>query len=70
MNDQATVRRVFLLGIPVAILLTFLLCGCVRVGAGAGYWHSNPEGGTTVKQAGLDTAHLIPGDSTAGKITV
>lgn len=44
--------------------------GCVRVGAGAGYWHTHPDGGTTVKQAGFDTAHLIPGDSTAGKITV
>ena len=64
------VQRVFFLGTPVAVLCAIFLCGCVRVAGGAGYWHTNPEGGTTAKQAGFDTADYVPGHSTPGKITI
>ncbi|MEI7751404.1 MAG: hypothetical protein WCJ71_04850 [Candidatus Omnitrophota bacterium] len=47
-----------------------MFSGCVRVGAGAGYWHTGPEGGTTVKHVGFDTADAMPGKSSSGKITV
>ena len=77
MNFQSIVRRiardgrcVFLLNTLVAALCTVFLCGCVRVAGDAGYWHTHPEGETTAKQAGFDTADYVPDHSTPGKITV
>ncbi|OGX11847.1 MAG: hypothetical protein A2351_01325 [Omnitrophica bacterium RIFOXYB12_FULL_50_7] len=64
------VRRIFLLGTPVAVLLTVFLSGCVRVAGTAGYSKINPDGETTVKQAGFDTANLVPGAQPPGNITV
>lgn len=55
------------------LFLLFAACvfsGCVHAGGTAGYWHTNPEGETTVKQAGFDTADIIPGTPAPGKITV
>lgn len=56
------------------MLLCFLFSGlfasCVRVAGTAGYFKINPDGETTVKRAGFDTADYIPGNSTAEKVTV
>jgi hypothetical protein len=62
-------RRLLLFGIS-AVLCAVLLNGCVHVSGTAGYWHTNKEGETTAKQAGFDTANLVPNYSTPGKITV
>jgi PBP1b-binding outer membrane lipoprotein LpoB len=60
-----TVKHLLLLA-----FLILILQGCVRVAGGAGYWHTNPEGGTTAKQVGFDSADYVPGSSAPGKITV
>ena len=64
------VRRVFLLGTPVAVLCAIFLCGCARVTGGAGYWHTNPEGGITAKQGGFDTNNLVQKGKTPGSIAI
>jgi hypothetical protein len=53
----------------LAIIAGLVLSGCVRVAGTAGYWHTSQEGESTAKQAGFDTAGLVPGNASPGKIT-
>ncbi len=64
------VRRIFLLGTPVAVLCAVLLSSCVRVVGTAGYWHTDQEGETTAKRAGFDTVNLVQTDQGQGSVTV
>ncbi|MFA7254743.1 MAG: hypothetical protein WC133_01425 [Candidatus Omnitrophota bacterium] len=64
------VRRIFLRSTLVAVLLTVLLGGCVRVAGTAGYAKINADGETTVKRAGFDTADLVSKNKTPGSITI
>ena len=54
----------------IGLFVACFFSGCVHVGGTAGYWHTDPEGGTTVKQANFDTADIIPGTPAPGKITI
>ena len=67
-NAAYGVRRIFLLGMPIAVLLTVFLGGCVS--GSAGYWNTGPDGQLKSKQAGFDTANLVQKDKTLGSVTI
>ena len=68
-RGSCRVRRIFLLGMPVAVLGAVFLCGCVRLAGTAGYAKVNADGETTVKQASFDTSDYIPESPAPGNIT-
>jgi hypothetical protein len=51
-------------------LLAVFACGCVRVAGTAGYWKTEPDGKTAVKQASFDTNRLVQKDEAPGSVTV
>lgn len=55
--------------IPLVLLCALSLSGCVRVAGTAGYSKTNSDGETAVKQAGFDTANLVPKNKAPGSIT-
>ncbi|HNX68825.1 MAG TPA: hypothetical protein PLL75_04900 [Candidatus Omnitrophota bacterium] len=68
MNNRSDRSRCF--GVILIVALGVLgFAGCVRVGAGAGYWHTGPDGETTAKKVGFDTAEYVPGATVPGKVT-
>ena len=69
LTPYAVHRTPYLAVTLYAVLCTVLLCGCVRLSGGAGYWKTGADGETAAKKVGFDTADYVPGSPAPGKIT-